>query len=519
MTIENLIESICTAKLDGYIVPLNDIYFNEYVPEEVNLVKQLCGFTGSAGTLVIMADGGHLFYTDGRYTLQAKQQLGKEFEIRNSFELSKTNEGNLGIDGRLISQKYYDSFKNKPKLISLIDLPNHKPSKKIVYPIEYAGRSVDDKINDIISHLPPTTHYLLITDSCAVNWLLNIRGDSLPHTPIYNSFAILDKNSKSVELIENYEDLEGKISKLKSLQLDPAQTSAQAYSAVKNPILKPCPVNEFKAIKNTAEINGMVEAHKRDGRYLTKFINHIKTNFEGESEISASDMLENFRREDSKFHSLSFDTISGFGSNGAIIHYHATQETNKKFESNNLYLVDSGAQYLGKNTCGTTDVTRTICFGKPTAEHIENYTRVLKGHIAIARARFPMGTSGAQLDILARNWLWQAGLDYAHGTGHGVGAFLNVHEGPSGISSRAHYPLKAGMIISNEPGYYKEGDYGIRIENLVLVVESKHEGFLEFKTLTLAPFDDDLIEHKMLTYPEKKWLENYNKDIQQNINP
>ena len=280
-------------------------------------------------------------------------------------------------------------------------------------------------------------------------------------------------------------------------------------------------IENLRAVKNKIEINGAIKSHEIDGRAVTKFLKWLDkkiANDEEITEISAAAKLLEFRKCAPEFLYESFNAISGFSSNGAIIHYAVNEKTNKTLRQNqsdkfgSLYLVDSGGQYLGEDFYGTTDITRTIAIGTPSPEMIADFTRVLKGHIAIARAKFPRGTSGAQLDSLARFHLWQAGKDYGHGTGHGVGSFLSVHEGPCGISKNAHAPLKEGMILSNEPGFYQEGEYGIRIENLMLV-EKFNDEFLCFKTLTKAPIDEKLIDFKMLTYPEKKWLEKYALEV------
>jgi Xaa-Pro aminopeptidase len=284
-------------------------------------------------------------------------------------------------------------------------------------------------------------------------------------------------------------------------------------------IVKTDPIEIAKSQKNSAEILGAIKAHEADGLALTKFLFWLEKSLKNGAEIDeilAAEKLLEFRAQNPAFLYPSFNSISAFASNGAVIHYAPTPKTNKKISGNSLYLIDSGGQYFCDDFCGTTDVTRTICVGDPSAEMIENFTRVLKGHIALARVKFPIGTTGSQLDALARFHLWQAGLDYDHGTGHGVGSFLSVHEGPCGISKRAHQELLPGMILSNEPGFYLDGKYGIRIENLMLV-EKINDKFLGFRTLTLAPIDERLIDFKMMTYPEKKWLENYHGEVARNL--
>jgi Xaa-Pro aminopeptidase len=307
---------------------------------------------------------------------------------------------------------------------------------------------------------------------------------------------------------------------LKKIQIDASSTNYWLYQLLEKNnfeiINKTDAAELIKSCKNDAEIKSAIKSHIVDGVALTKFLFWIENSLKNGAEIdeiTAAEKLEEIRARNQNFLYPSFASISGFAGNSAVIHYRANPKTNKKILGNSLYLIDSGGQYFGPDFFGTTDVTRVIAIGKPSAEMIENFTRVLKGHIALARVKFPCGTTGAQLDVLARSHLWQAGLNYDHGTGHGVGSFLSVHEGPCAISKRSNQELLPGMILSNEPGYYKDGEYGIRIENLMLV-EKLDEKFLQFHTLTLAPIDPILIDFKMLTYPEKKWLKNYHETIQ-----
>ncbi|WP_141699539.1 aminopeptidase family protein P, partial [Candidatus Marithrix sp. Canyon 246] len=344
-------------------------------------------------------------------------------------------------------------------------------------------------------------------------------GDSVGFASLYPPYMIEKHLSENVTIYE-FTDLATILDKLNqsSVLIDPKQTPVWIVKRL-NKIVKgddPCLLP--KACKNSTEIAGTRAAHLRDGSALTRFLSWLKP---GVDEIQAAERLEQFRAETGLLHDLSFDTISGYGANGAIVHYQVTAKTNKVLETGNLYLVDSGGQYLD----GTTDVTRTIAIGTPTAEHKDRFTRVLKGHIAIATCRFPEGTTGTQLDILARHALWQVGLDYQHGTGHGVGIFLSVHEGPQSISKRINkIALKPGMIISNEPGYYKAGAYGIRIENLILVTEAEaieggEQPMMGFETLTLAPIDRNLIEVSLLNEKEIAWINNYHARVYEKIAP
>jgi len=568
--------------LDYFLLPNSDEFFSEYLAEDKKLIQQLTGFSGSNAT-VIFGQKKSFFFTDGRYILQAKNQLDlNEFEI---FDLATTpllsklpGDVKLGVDPKLTSvtfakilQKkftnvvfkswphaaHWSSLSKKDRRSSLSkkdrgsslsrssshELPGldrldqhekYSANKPFQIPNKVAGVDSKTKITQILQGLEADA--LLLTKPENICWLLNIRGRDLEFTPIFLTYAILFKTGEVELFREKIPTLKNEI---KKIQFDESATNQWLYDELQKNDLelinKTDPIDLLKSQKNSAEIFGAIKAHEEDGLALTKFlfslkkgsdpflIESTKINASQEKgsdpfdEISAAKKLREFREESPNFFSESFAAISGFASNGAVIHYHSTPETNKKISGDSLYLIDSGGQYLGEDFCGTTDVTRTVAIGTPTPEMRENFTRVLKGHIAIARAKFPRGTSGAQLDALAREHLWRVGLDYQHGTGHGVGSFLSVHEGPCGISKRAHQELLCGMILSNEPGFYKEGEYGIRIENLMLVEEAAEKNFLQFRTLTLAPIDIDLIDFKMLTYPEKKWLFSYHQKIYEKL--
>ncbi len=503
-------------KIDWFLLPNSDEFFSEYLAEDKKLIQSLTGFTGSNAT-VIFGQEKSFFFTDGRYILQAKNQLDlNEFEI---FNLSETplfsvlpQGAKIAADPKLTSV----AFAKKYPFIELIEVEKSfvlAGQTKQYFNIsnKISGCDSKTKISQVLKNLEADA--LLITKPENICWLLNIRGRDLEFTPTFLTYAILFKNGEFELFKEKIPSLKKEIRKI---QIDESSTNHWLYSELKKAdfelIHKLDPIDLIKSQKNPTEIFGAIKAHEEDGLAVTKFLFWL-SNCGKTDEISAAKKLLEFRQESPSFFSESFAAISGFASNGAIIHYHSTKKTNKTFLSNELYLIDSGGQYLGEDFCGTTDITRTIAVGNPSAEMVENFTRVLKGHIALARAKFPRGTSGAQLDVLAREHLWRAGLDYQHGTGHGVGSFLSVHEGPCGISKRSHQELLAGMILSNEPGFYKEGEYGIRIENLMLVEEVAEKNFLQFRTLTLAPIDPTLINFKMLTYPERKWLINYHQEI------
>ena len=459
----------------------------------------------------------------------------------------------MAFDAKLVSLNFAKSCqKISPNLVFLnenwvdkiwTNQPKPKNSPVFFCNKKLTGIDSSTKRKLILQNLDSDA--MIITRPENLCWLLNIRAADVEFTPLLLAYAILFKNGEIDLFVDEKRFLTSDLKnlskvnfiqancfdlrigvlrkKISKIQIDAASTNYWLYEClVKNNfeiIAKTDPIELAKSQKNSVEISGAIKSHEADGLALTKFLFWLEKSVEnGEEidEISAAKKLLEFRQQNSAFLYPSFNSISAFASNGAVIHYCATPKTNKKISGNSLYLIDSGGQYFANqandNFCGTTDVTRTIAIGKPSAKMIENFTRVLKGHISLARAKFPAGTSGARLDALARFPLWQAQKDFDHGTGHGVGSFLSVHEGPCGISKRNTQPLLPGMILSNEPGFYENGKYGIRIENLMLV-ESIDEKFLRFKTLTLAPLDARLIDFKMLTYPEKKWLKNYHEEI------
>ena len=532
------------------LIPRTDEFQGEYIAPCSERLKWLTGFTGSAGFAVITREKS-AFFTDGRYTLQAKEQIPSFYELYNitqktpsewvSENLLRDEKG--GYDPWLFTEAQLQRFERpliplKSNPIDALWTDQPPPPKDFVrlHPLKYAGESDENKRHRIVKNLKADT--VLITACDSIAWLLNIRGNDVPHTPIvqcvcllhkdgsYDFFVDLDKINAQVfnhlkhgkgravdihQLLHHLQKMEG------SCQLDPQTAPVILIQTLEkkglNIIRERDPCLLPKSLKNEIELQGARAAHIQDGIALCSFLEWLESQpLRGETtELSAAQKLYEFRSVGQHFEDLSFGTISGFGPHGAIIHYQATPESNIPLTRDGLYLVDSGGQYL----TGTTDVTRTIALGTPTHEQKDRYTRVLKGHIALATATFPFGTTGAQLDALARQYLWEAGCDYDHGTGHGVGSYLSVHEGPQGISKRGtDIPLKPGMILSNEPGYYKEGEYGIRIENLVRVIESaEFKDFYEFETLTLMPLDLNLINVSLLTEQEKAWIHSYHERI------
>ncbi len=567
--------------LDSFIIPNNDEFNNEYLPDAAKRLEYATNFSGSAGTAII-THSRCAFFTDGRYTLQAAAELDpKFFQIFNISEKRPVDwirENNLktGFDPWQFSLAEVKKFpRNMQPCSNLVDeiwkkRPEMPSAPAYLIPPGLAGKTSTQKRAELCEGL--AADMVLLTTADSVNWLLNLRGGDIPHTPFCLAYAALhksgevelfiDKRKVPAKLVTSLENVKirdfGEVMTLgegKTVQLDPARTPYALFLALQNngaeTIEKTDPCQLPKALKNPVEIAGIRKAHEIDGKALTRFLQWLPTQ-NSLDEIKAEEKLREFRRENPEYVEDSFSSISGFGYNGAIVHYRASEASNRQFANGSLYLIDSGGQYMGGGAFGTTDVTRTIVVGEPNYEMVHNYTLVLKGHIALASAVFPYGTTGAQLDALARQFLWAEGKDYDHGTGHGVGCFLSVHEGPQGISRRyTDIPLRPGMVLSNEPGYYKAGEYGIRIENLVLVVEAEpaysnplpnplpqgegttsppslregnyllspslREGvgggsknqFLRFETLTKAPFDENLIEWELLTAAEKQWIQDY----------
>ena len=562
-------------RLDGFVVPLTDEHMSEYVGSYAQRLAWLTGFKGSAGAAVVLPQEAAIF-TDGRYTLQVRDQVdGKhwsyqsvpETSIADWLKVHAKEGGRIGYDPWLHTSDWVKKARaaladKGAELVAVqrnpidavwADQPEPSKARLAVHSNELAGKSSAAKRQEMADWLKDQDADAAILSALdSIAWTFNIRGVDVSHTPVALSFAVVHDDGTAdlfvagekvgddvrqhlgngVRLHER-SDFESYLGTLggKAVVADPERAVAAIFEALEGAGAKVLrqrdPAVLPKAIKNEAEVAGHKAAQARDGAALVRFLHWLSVEApKGElDEITASDKLEDFRRKGGDLRDLSFDTISGAGPNGAIVHYKASEETNRKIELNSLYLVDSGGQYPD----GTTDVTRTVAVGTPTQEMRDRYTRVLKGHIALATAIFPAGTRGVQLDTLARQYLWQAGLDYAHGTGHGVGAYLAVHEGPQRItqagSSQAgsDEPLRAGMMLSNEPGYYKTGEYGIRIENLVLVVPADVPGaekeVLTFETLTFAPLDPALIDASMLSDAEREWVNAYHRKVLEIVAP
>nr|WP_047169418.1 aminopeptidase P family protein [Sphingomonas sp. Y57] len=564
-------EELARRKLDGFVVPLTDEHMSEYVGAYAQRLAWLTGFQGSAGSAVVLPAEAAIF-VDGRYTLQVREQVdGKHWSYQSVPQTSVAawleehapGGGRIGYDPWLHTKGWVTAARKAlaakgAELVAVDtnpvdaiwpDQPAPSQARLVVQPDDLTGKSSAAKRADIADWLTTKRADAAVLSALdSIAWTFNIRGQDVDRTPVALAYAIVhddatadlyvapDKIDDAVRAhlgngvrLHDRAAFEAGLKALegKTVAVDPERAVAAIFEALeagqarlaeeRDPVVLP------KAIKNPVEIAGHKAAQARDGAALSRFLHWLSVEAPkgGLDEIQASDKLQALRAESGLLKDLSFDTISGAGPNGAVVHYRASDETKRVLEPNSLYLVDSGGQYQD----GTTDVTRTVAIGTPTPEMRDRYTRVLKGHVAIARAVFPHGTRGGQLDILARQYLWAAGLDYAHGTGHGVGAYLSVHEGPQRIATfgGGDEPLQPGMILSNEPGYYKAGEYGIRIENLILTVPRTIDGaekeMLGFETLTFAPYERALIDTAMLDAAEIAWIDAYHAQVRTVVGP
>ena len=563
--------ALAEASLTGFVVPHADEHQSEYLPPSAERLAWLTGFTGSAGTAIVLTDAAAIF-VDGRYALQVHAEVDTDaFTPESVFDTppGKWLAGRLkagdriGYDPMLMTVAEVRRFSEicrtaKAAFVAADDNPidrlwRDRPDPPLgavsLHPLEFAGEAAASKITRLQTAIAgEKADAAVLTRADSIAWTFNIRGRDVAHNPAPLAFAVLPATGKpeifidarklsnavrsaltDIAEIAEPTELAGRLTRLGEARarvlLDPRTTSEAVAAAIgagggqlvesKDPTALP------KATKNPTELAGARRAHVRDGAAVVRFLAWLdRAGPTGTiDEIAAAQKLtdlraETARRDGSELVEPSFETISGAGPNGAIVHYRATPASSRPLAPDMLYLVDSGGQYRD----GTTDITRTVAIGTPTAEMRDRFTRVLKGHIAIATARFPVGTTGAQIDTLARTALWQAGLDFDHGTGHGVGSFLSVHEGPASISKRGNEALAPGMILSNEPGYYKAGQYGIRIENLVAVmppetVPGGEREVLGFETLTLAPVDRRVIDRTLMTDEETAWLNAYHARI------
>jgi Xaa-Pro aminopeptidase len=561
-------------KIKAYLVPSTDPHQSEYVPVMWERRKWLSGFTGSAGDLAITLQKAGL-WTDSRYFLQAEQQLqGSGIDLFKmglpavptmlQWLKSELKSGDkVGIDPRLFSYNETRKMKSHLKewgikitpietnLVDAIwpDQPAFPKDPLKPHPKKYAGLSVEEKLEKLRRQMKEEkvkAHILTTLD--AIAWLFNIRGSDVEFNPVVIAYAIVtpkkamlftdpEKITRAVERhfgetvrIHPYDAFRKQLKKLvknkAKVWLDPGSVSYWIVDILKKDcdlFFKESPVTRLKALKNKTEITGAKAAHIRDGVAMVSFLQWLEKAVPqgGVTEISAAEKLEEFRKALDLYQGPSFETISGYQEHGAIVHYASTPETNVELKSRGIFLIDSGGQYLD----GTTDITRTVALGQPSAEQKDRFTRILKGHILLALTRFPRGTAGNQLDTIARKPLWDINQNYGHGTGHGIGAYLNVHEGPQAISyyRGLGVPLEPGMIISNEPGFYKAGEYGMRVENLIVVVEDKsgktEQEFYTFETISFCPIDLKLINKSLLSSDELNWLNSYHKAVRNHLSP
>ena len=562
--------TLAAQRFGGFIVPIADEHGSEYVGAYAQRLAWLTGFTGSAGTAIILPNKA-AFLTDGRYTLQAAAEVSAEYEHVNSMETPLADwlranvepDTRIGFDPWLVTERTAETWRKAvegrggrlvPTSANPIDAlwtdrPAPSPAPLSVQPDEYTGRSAAEKRTEIAAMLEKTgADAAVVTALDGVAWAFNVRGADVARTPVALAFALFHRDGTADLFVDEakltpevtahlgnavrtapyaaFADAVGQLAGMVVLA-DPDRTAHAVFARLAEGGARVVeardPTVNAKAIKTAAEIAGSRAAHLRDGAALTRFLRWVSEEASrgGLDELTATARLQAFRAEGGALKDLSFDTIMGSGPNGAIMHYRVSPETNRVLQPGELLLIDSGGQYQD----GTTDVTRTVAIGPPAPEMVDRFTRVLKGHIAVASAVFPAGARGSQLDGLARRPLWGIGTDYAHGTGHGVGSYLAVHEGPQRIAAYGggDEKLKAGMILSNEPGYYKPGHYGIRIENLVLIRDIALEGaelpMLGFDNLTLAPIDRTLIAPALLDENERDWLNSYHALVRRAIGP
>jgi Xaa-Pro aminopeptidase len=561
------------ANVDACIIPSTDPHISEYTPSRWKTREWLSGFSGSAGTLVVLRDKAGL-WTDSRYFLQAESQLKDTGIALFKMGLPETPEiydwlasqlsaGDcVGIEGAVFAASEAKSliafFTGKGLIVSVNfnpcdaiwkDRPAIPASTAFILPEQFSGKSARAKTEEVLAAMRECeTDMTVLASLDMIAWLFNIRGSDVEYNPVCVSYAIVSEKetvlfippAKLTQEVSDYLTEEGivcadydkitdyicRIPAGTRVLLTPSKINHLLYSLIPGdcPIkeIPVHPVDALKCVKNEIEIDGIRKAMQKDGVALVKFLISLEILLKNKivvTELDVSEKLREFRSEQAFYFGESFETIAGYGPHGAIVHYGASEDSNAVIEPAGILLIDSGAQYFD----GTTDITRTLALGEVTGEMKRDYTRVLKGHIQLASASFPAGTVGMQLDVLARQALWKAGQNFLHGTGHGVGHFLNVHEGPQSIRMNHNpYPLKPGMVTSNEPGLYRTGEYGIRIENLLLTVKDKTTGFGDFyafETLTLCPIDTKLIDAGMLSPEEKKWLNVYHQTVLDQLSP
>lgn len=569
--IETLRRLMKDKEIDAYIIPSSDPHQSEYVPEHWKSRAFISGFTGSAGTVVVTQDKAGL-WTDGRYYIQAEKQLeGTGIKLFKAAQLDvpsfadwsfdELSDGQcLGFDGRLFStakvREMKEKFERKNiKINKKYDFINEiwkdRPQVPVdpvyIHDVKFAGKTALEKLNEVRIEMDNMgVNYYLLSSLDDIAWLFNLRGNDIVNNPVFIAFALISSHSawlfiderkvsdevrseleKNGTYVEGYDNIKNRLTALKKgdkILFDPNKVNIDLYDAINREAQRINGNNittKLKSVKNPTEIKNLMNCQVKDGVAMVKFLYWLQRNVgSGEvTEISASDVLQKYRSEQEDFAGISFDTIAGYKDHAAMMHYKATEETQYELKSEGMYLVDSGGQYLD----GTTDITRTIVLGKLSEEEKRDFTLVLKGHIALASVKFLYGATGSNLDVLARQPIWEMGIDYKCGTGHGVGYMLNVHEGPQSISQKPNTViLEPGMIITNEPGIYREGKHGIRTENMMLVVsdeETEFGQFMKFESISYCPIDLKGIDVSMLTGKEKQWLNSYHSKVYELISP
>ena len=548
MNIKEIKAYLTEKKYDAQLITRNNQFLGQDVLESENKIEALTGFKGSAGSLIITQQKAFLF-VDGRYEIQAKRQTdANEVDVicckANGISqwLKATFDGKAKIEYNswCVSAKQIDFWKTifpKMKFVAKPELSELETAHVFAHEQQYCGKNCEEKKEGIITFLKNSQcQAALICSADSVSWLTNLRSDALPDTPVARMMALIKDNSELTLFADNLEfpsdnpykvlplsKLDKELATLKEQNLaldlehtpDAIRKITEKHDIKIRNLLDPC--SGAKAIKNETELKGITNAHLRDGIAVCKFLYWLEQNKDQElNEYDIVERLHELRRQQPLFYSDSFPTIAGSGANAAVIHYQPEKDNCAALAPNSVLLIDSGGQYFN----GTTDITRTVAVGTPSKEMIEKFTTVLKAHIALASAHFPNAVSGQVLDTICRSVMWRQDLDYKHGTGHGVGCFLNVHEGPQNLSTAgAHYPISKDMIVSIEPGYYQEGAFGIRIENLARIIEDEHSQMLKFSILSLAPIDKRLIDKYLLSSEEIEWLNGYHQNVYQKISP
>ena len=548
MTLDEIRNKMKQCGLGAYVISHGNRFIGQDILPSEHKIKAVCGFSGSAGILAVTADNAYLF-VDGRYELQSRRQVDtsaitvvdKMPRFKNVCDLlQEQGISDVGYDAWCHSVAEMEFLKRRYRDIRFVDagdwlhLDSTKPITAMVRDVQFAGKSREEKCKLVADMLwEKQSDYYLFTSADSVSWLLNLYAGDLPCSPVVRAYALVSLKGDVILFADNltadvpvksWREFANVLAELGEAKIlyDGHITPEKVKMLINDEASfnkAPDICQELKVVKNDVELQGMINCHIRDGVALVNLFSWLENRPQELTELDVVHKLHELRAEQKYFFSESFETIAAAGENGAIVHYQPTDETNTRLPDNGLLLLDSGGQYLD----GTTDVTRTIALGTPTKEMIKDFTTVLKAHIALAKVRFPSGTAGIKLDVIARANLWQNGEDYKHGTGHGVACFGNVHEGPISISvGSSEYGFKSNMVCSNEPGVYKEGKYGIRIENLqysASVEAFKPEEFLEFRYLTKVPIDKRLIDKYMLTAGEQEWLNSYHQDVYNTLTP